>query len=197
MGRLIIVTAAALLLNACALEQLIIKSKRDHAPAEEANTKVVQEPQYVMVESASEADKLLLYYQHVQSLSDDDFSREFRAVEQSVEADAERPELMRYALLLARPDTPHHDADTAIGILERFEAVRGDSDQDKILGSLSLLLRQQMQREVDLREAKHKLANRLEERDKQLEHVKNQINALKSIEKSIHERETQDGNSER
>lgn len=182
----IIAIFAAICASGCADQQWM------KLPAKiiEARPVPVKGPSKVVVKTASKADKVLMYYRHILSLPPPEAADEFKVVNAQLNKNSDWENELHYALLLLRPGTGFRDTAKATEILQRY-ADKQDQD-DFLLSALSMLLTGILEDHLKIAEANRNLNRQFEESQKQLHHVQSQINALKSIEKSIHERNTRE-----
>lgn len=178
----IVLSTAVAILSGCAVEDLFTKPEPDPRPAN------LQEPEPVVIKTASTSDKLLLYYRRVVGLPKERLQEELRAAESRAKQGGDWEARLQYALLLLHPETPFRDTVKASALLEGLEKEKAETPDEYLLLSLSRLLRGILEEERKAFDSKQTLARKLEASEKELHHVRDQINALKSIEKSLYER---------
>lgn len=187
MDRLInglVIAAALTLMTACAVNQW----DRPAPPPAAAAPPPAQPP------PPSKAAELVLYYKRINTLNPQELKQEYTALEKRAQAEDWEAQL-RYALLLTRPETEFQDYGKAAALFDKFG--KSSPGQEGELLAFSQLLHNLLQEQQKTAEANRALGRQLEDSKKQLEHVQNQINALKSIEKSIHERNTRERSGDR
>ena len=190
----IMLLCAVLALSACATQQQWLKQKWQSMPFNrEATIDVpIAEPSYVVVKSASETDKVLLYYRFILKLSAREYANERRSLQKQLEKKPDLHLQLRYILLLLRPGMSGSDPAQAAKLLAEVGRRAGDDSDRVLIKSFTLLVGDLLR----LAEESQRLRSEVDSQKTELEHLRGQINALKSIEKSLHERDLRETNGE-
>jgi hypothetical protein len=118
---------------------------------------------------ATEAENLLLYYEHVRKLAAPDLSREYDTVRQGYTRSRSDFNRIRLAMVLSLPNTPVSDEGRALELLEPVSRNQGSP-----LHGLAFLLASQLQERKRL--------------DANAQGLQQKLDALRSLERSMIER---------
>jgi len=118
---------------------------------------------------ASEAESLLIYYQHVKKLAGPDLGREHETARQAYTRSRSDFNRVRYAMVLSLPGAPFADEARALEMLDPVA-----KSPDGRLGGLAALLLSQLQERKRL--------------DASAQGLQQKLDALRSLERSLIER---------
>lgn len=129
----------------------------------------------------SEAESLLLYHEHLRKLSSADLNREHEGVKQALAGSGSNGNFsrVRLAMLLSLPGAGFRDDGRALGLLEPMLKESAASNEMRALAQLLYVLISERRRTEE----------RLKDEQRKTEGLQQKLDALKSIEKSLLERE--------
>lgn len=127
----------------------------------------------------SEAESLLLYHEYLRKLPGADLNREHEEVKRALARSNSDFSRMRLALLLSLPGASFRDDGRALGLLEPLLAAGAADNETRALARLL---------HVQISE-RRRVEERLKDEQRKTEGLQQKLDALKSIEKSLLERE--------
>lgn len=127
----------------------------------------------------SEAESLLLYHEHLRKLSIADLNREHEGVKRTLARSNSDFSRMRLAMLLSLSGANFRDDGRALGLLEPMLAAGAADNETRALAQLLYVLISERRR----------IEERLKDEQRKTEGLQQKLDALKSIEKSLLERE--------
>ena len=139
-------------------------------------------PEPVIITSTSDVDELLQYTTYLKKLSATDLNRELETTRQKPKSDSSRLEL---AIIYSLPGLLTHDDAKALAILDPL-IKESSSTSIKNLASMMITFIMENKR---LEENTQVLTNKLKDEQKQSAELQQKLEALKSIEKSLSERD--------
>lgn len=137
--------------------------------------------------SPSEFEKLAIYFEEIQKLTDSERLQEYELVRDSFNRDRGEFARLQLALLVSLPDAPFYDLARARGLTEFLLRDRSSPSRLRAFAYLiGILLEQQQRTEDNAHELSASLANE-RTRNQALEQ---KLEALKTLEKSLLQRDT-------
>ena len=139
------------------------------------------------VYTASDADAYLAYFRYAANLSNDDLKQEYTTVSQIYGKNKSDGSRLQLVLLLSMPSASFRDDARALGLLK--EVIANKANDNTQLKNFALLLSTHIAEHKKQEDKIKSDQGRTEELEQKLDEMEQKLEALKSIERSIIERQ--------
>lgn len=141
----------------------------------------------LFINKSSEVATLLAYSQRIRSLPHDGLAAEYALANQALAKQRSDSLRLRLALLLTLPNAPFRDDSRGAALAEEvFNNKNGDNAELKALAQYIVTVANEQKRQEERYQL---LAQKLKEEEKRAEALQQKVDALKSIEKDLINRE--------
>lgn len=147
--------------------------------------------EWAVIQKSDDPSSLLGYFRYIHALNEPELQSEHERVQQAFSKDQRPIDRFRLALLLSLPQGPLRDYEGSLNLLADY--VNDSDGQDPFLRDLAFLLSSMLNRLKDQQERHQKLDQKLKEEQKLNETLQKKLEELKTIEKSLMERDKNQG----
>ncbi len=157
-------------------------------PPIEKTVPLEPQPKVIVIEKATEVTELMDFYDKLRQYSVKDVASQTREIKKRYDNKHQPLDGLKYALTLICCSKSYAEKVDALEVVYALKTEL-EASEDIILHGFVQFLRDILIESIDARALNQAFYNQFAAKDKYIKHLEKQISALKSIEKSIHERE--------
>jgi len=157
-------------------------------PPIEKTVPLEPQPEVIVIEKATEVTELMDFYDKLRQYSVKDVAFQTQEIKKRYDNKHQPLDGLKYALTLICCSKSYAEKMDALEVVYALKTEL-EASEDIILYGFVQFLRDILIENIDARALNQAFYNQFVAKDKYIKHLEKQISALKSIEKSIHERE--------